>query len=123
MIAEVDPAQTVAIINQLRDTWPTIAGLDYVDAGAAANQTTLREERRRELFLQSQRFGDKLRWQGQPRPAGMQTTSQKLAGTPAVHEFEPISEYGSPRGVGGCLSIPFLERTSNSNLTDADTGR
>ena len=116
MIAEVDPAQTVAIINQLRDTWPTIAGLDYVDAGAVANQTALREERRRELYMQGNRHGDKIRWEGMPRPAGMATTSQLLASSAAIHEFEPISEYGSPRGTGGCMSVPFLEVTSNENL-------
>jgi hypothetical protein len=61
MIAEVDPTQTVAVINSLRATWPTIAGEVYVDAGATANFAALWEERRRELFLQGTKIGDILR--------------------------------------------------------------
>ena len=132
MIAEVDPSQTVAIINTLRsDATGVYSGLDtsawplpaYAGGTAADIATTLREERKRELWMQSQNHGDVLRWEGMPRPAGMQTTSQKLAGTPAIQEFEPISEYGSPRGTFNCQSIPFLERTSNEFLTDGDQGR
>ncbi len=67
MIAEADPLQSVAIINELRmnpaglhvdlDTsaWPLPA---YVDAGAAANAAAVIEERRRELFLQGVAMGD-----------------------------------------------------------------
>ena len=95
----------------------------YAGGTAAEIAATLREERRRELWMQSQQMGDKLRWLGMPRPSGLRTVAEKPAGTPAVTEFEPISEYGTPRGVGGCMSIPFLERTSNLNLTDSDTGR
>ena len=125
MIAEVDPTQTLAIINTLRTDATGVPGAvdatawplpTYAGGTAAENQTTLREERRRELYMQGNRHGDKLRWEGMPRPAGMATTSQLLAGSPAIHEFEPISEYGSPRGVGGCMKVPFLERTSNENL-------
>ena len=132
MIAEVDPTQTLAIINTLRsdptgvygelDTsgWPLPA---YAGGTAAEIAATFREERRRELWMQTQQMGDKLRWLGMPRPSGLQTVAEKLAGTPAVTAFEPISEYGSPRGTFTCQSIPFLERTSNPNLTNADTGR
>ena len=67
MIAEIDPAQSVAIINLLRtsttglhselDTsaWPLAA---YVDAGPAANAAAVLEERRRELYLQGVKIGD-----------------------------------------------------------------
>lgn len=104
MIAEVDPARTAAIINTLRSdptglpsgvdsgAWPLPA---YVDGGVAANEATVREETRRELWMQGRQIGDKIRWGS---------------------AFEPISEYGQPRGAGGCMSIPFLERASNNNL-------
>ena len=67
IIAEADPAQSVAIINDLRtrsiglhselDTsdWPLAL---YVDGGAAANAAAVIEERRRELFLQGVEMGD-----------------------------------------------------------------
>ncbi len=132
MIAEVDPTQSVAIINTLRsDPTGLYSGIDdsawplpaYAGGTAAEIAATLREERRRELWMQGQQQGDKLRWLGLARPSGLQTVSQQLAGTPAVTAFEPISEYGTPRNTLTCLSIPVLERTSNLNLTDADTGR
>ena len=71
MIAEIDPTQSVAIINLLRTStaglhseldasaWPLPA---YVDAGAAANLAAVREERRRELYLQGTSLGDDLRF-------------------------------------------------------------
>ena len=70
MIAEADPARSVAIINLLRSdptgihseldasAWPLAA---YVDGGAAANAAQVIEERRRELFLQGTKVGDDLR--------------------------------------------------------------
>ena len=70
MIAEADPARSVAIINLLRSdatgihseldasAWPLAP---YVDGGAAANAAQVIEERRRELFLQGTKVGDDLR--------------------------------------------------------------
>ena len=70
MIAEADPARSVAIINLLRSdpagihseldssAWPLPA---YVDGGAVANAAQVIEERRRELFLQGTKIGDDLR--------------------------------------------------------------
>jgi hypothetical protein len=67
IIAEADPAQSVAIINLLRTDpsglhseldssgWPLPA---YVDAGAPANAAAVLEERRRELYLQGVEMGD-----------------------------------------------------------------
>jgi hypothetical protein len=67
IIAELDPAQSVAIINELRtnpaglhselDTsdWPLAT---YVDAGGPANALAVLEERRRELYLQGVQMGD-----------------------------------------------------------------
>ena len=72
MIAEIDPMQSVAIINLLRTStaalhfeldasaWPLPA---YVDAGSdAANLDAVREERRRELYLQGTQLGDDIRF-------------------------------------------------------------
>ncbi len=70
IIAEADPAQSVAIINLLRSdpsglfpdldssAWPLPA---YVDGGAVANAAAVIEERRRELFLQGVAMGDRQR--------------------------------------------------------------
>ena len=111
MLGEVDPTQTVGVINTLRSDpagiytnldsslWPLP---EYVDGGAAANAAALEEEMRRELWMQGRQIGNKIR----------------LGQT-----FEPVSEYGTPRGAGGCHSIPFLERASNDNLTSGQTGR
>ena len=59
MIAEVDPTQSVAIINNLRAVpW----GLDpYVPVDAPTTFAQVWEERRRELFLQGTKLGDMLR--------------------------------------------------------------
>lgn len=60
MIAEVEGGQTaVNIINRLRETFdlPPFSSTDEEEIRAQ-----VREERRRELFLQGTRIGDKLRW-------------------------------------------------------------
>src|SRR5690606_32827694 len=60
MIAEVEGGQTaVNIINRLRETFdlPPFSSTDEAEIRAQ-----VREERRRELFLQGTRIGDKLRW-------------------------------------------------------------
>ena len=101
MIAEADPAQSVAIINELRSSsaglhseldtsaWPLPA---YVDAGVVANAAAVIEERRRELFLQGGvAIGDDLR-------TGNFTkwdTGQSLV--------------NAPIGTLTCLPIPELE--------------
>jgi len=108
MIAEQDPAQSVAIINELRRT---IRGLPAGVSGAALLQVPLldatgltpdqialavREERRRELWMQGTQAGDKTRW-----------------GFPA---WDAADEYGQALGAGGCMPLPYLEETSNPNL-------
>jgi hypothetical protein len=62
MIAELDPAQSVAIINTLRDYYPGLP--DYVETDAALIAAQVLEERRRELWLQGNRMGDLLRYDG-----------------------------------------------------------
>ena len=107
MIAELDPAQSVAIINELRTStrglppgvsasaWPLPT---FLDAGLTPAQIALavQEERRRELWMQGTQAGDKIRW-----------------GYPA---WDDADEYGQALGAGGCMAVPYLEETSNTNL-------
>lgn len=107
MIAEMDPSQSVAIINELRTTtrglpagisgaaWPLPA---FDDTGLSADDIALavREERRRELWMQGTQAGDKIRW-GYP-------------------EWDAQDEYGQALNAGGCIPIPYLEEVSNPNL-------
>ena len=64
MIAEVDPTQSVAIINNLRAVpWDLPA---YGGGTATEILETVLEERRRELWMQGTKLGDMLRVQGDP---------------------------------------------------------
>ena len=126
MIGEADPAQSVDMINLLRSNsaglgefiddsaWPLPV---YRAAGATAPQirATIVEERRRELWMQGNQAGDKVRWDasGDLTPSSRPiTTDENDGGT----EFEPFDEYGNSLAAGGCLTIPQLERDSNPNL-------
>ena len=100
MIAELDPTQSVAIINALRlssaglhselDTsaWPLAV---YVDGGAAANAAAVLEERRRELYLTGVQMGDDQR-------------SGDLS-----HWDTGISLVNAPIGDLTCILIPEVE--------------
>lgn len=110
MIAEADPAQALTIINNLRTSttglpagvdggaWPlpTISAATWSGLTAAEQTTVVREERRRELWMQGVQAGDKVRW-GYP---GWDTEDM----------------YNQQLGPGGCIPVPFLEQTSNPNL-------
>ena len=100
IIAEADPARSVAILNTLRsnpaglhselDTsaWPLAP---YVDAGPAANALAVIEERRRELYLQGVEMGDDQRTGNY---AGWDTGS---------------SPVNAPIGTLTCLPLPEVE--------------
>ena len=124
IIAEAEPAQSVARINVLRasgagsaddiDTsaWPLTA---YAGGSAAAIAATVREERRRELWMQGNQAGDKVRYGN----AGLLTPSNESApqntndgGT----NWETNDEFGSSVSPGGCIPIPFIEVIGNPNL-------
>ena len=127
MIGEADPAQTVAMINLLRSSsaglgdfiddaaWPLTP---YVSGGAVADRATIVEERRRELWMQGNQAGDKLRWQasGDLTPSSLPLTTDKNDGGT---EFELINEYGEPlsAGSGTCLRVPRLEVLANENYS------
>ena len=130
MIAEVDPTQTLAIINQLRTTtagqaatititnptWPT-AGLPQITSAtwtAMSSDTkkkTLWEERRRELYLQGTQAGDKIRW-AYPAWDGADEYGGSLRDVTQIND--PLTT-GS-EVAAGCIPIPFLEKTSNPFL-------
>jgi len=132
MIAEVDPTQTLAIINQLRTVTtglpagitfpagglPTISAATWAAMTPAQRQQTLWEERRRELWMQGTQPGDKIRWaypawdsadeySGALRDV---TTIDDPLTTPTTY---PLTG-GDDRN--GCIPIPYLERQSNSAL-------
>jgi hypothetical protein len=94
MIAEVQGGQmAVDIINALRDTYslPHFASSDPTEI-----QAQVREERRRELWMQGTRMGDMLRW-GEPFPTG-------------------VDHRGRAYGTGTCAPLPDAERFGNPNL-------
>jgi hypothetical protein len=108
IIAEVDAANAatagnaVAIIDNLR----TRAGLPTYTGGTtqAEIQALVREERRRELFLEGQRFGDIVRLD--------------IPLTPAAGTAYPVKggTYGPDRGSQVCIPVPDLERNNNPNF-------
>jgi hypothetical protein len=132
MIAEVDPTQTLAIINQLRTVttglpagvtttgWP----LPQISAGTwaaltpAEQVTTLREERRRELWMQGHQPGDKIRW-AYPAWDTQDEYSGSLRNPTTIDDpLTTAATYPLTGGVDrpGCIPIPYLERQSNSAL-------
>ena len=96
MLAEVQPANSVAIINSLRAAYPTLPLFASTDPTAIRDQ--VREERRRELWLEGFRTGDKLRW-NEPWATG-------------------VSEHGSTFGTYTCMPIPEAEYLNNENIPD-----
>jgi hypothetical protein len=93
IIAEAEGGQSaVDAINRLR----TAAHLPlYASADPAAIQQQVREERRRELFLEGQRLNDMLRF-GLPFDSG-------------------VTLKGVPYGDTTCLPLPDAERLNNPN--------
>jgi len=109
IIAEVDAASgtptgvanAVAIINDLHAR----AGIPAYAGGTPAEvQAQVREERRRELFLEGQRFGDIIRLD--------------IPLTPAAGQPFPVKGgvYGPDRGSQVCVPLPDLERNNNPNI-------
>ena len=98
IIAEVEGGQAaVNIINMFhtRAGLPAFAGTD-----AAAIQAQVVEERRRELFLESQHLGDIIRY--------------SLALTPATGTAFPK---GGTYGNTTCLPLPNIEKLNNRNIS------
>jgi len=94
MIAEIEEGQTaVEIINQLRGTY----GLpEFSSSDPSEIRAELREERRRELWLQGTRMADMLRWD-EPFRSG-------------------VDQRGRAFGAERCAGIPDRERFGNPNI-------
>jgi hypothetical protein len=132
MIAEVDPTQTLAIINQLRTTAPPAnagwtlpaGGLPTIAAGTWAamtpteQQQTIWEERRRELWMQGTQPGDKIRtawpaWDTADEYSGALKDVATIDDPLTTATTYPLTG-GDDRN--GCFPIPYLERQSNAAL-------
>lgn len=106
MIAEADLGQAVGIINELRSTPSTIVPLpdgwpDFPVFGGGTDAEVLaqvKEERRRELFLQGTSVGDLLRW-GDPFPSGNDERGRAYTLTST------------------CMHVPEFEEVGNPNIT------
>lgn len=95
-------ASAVTAINVLH----TKAGIPPYAGGTQAEvQAQIVEERRRELFLESQRLGDIIRYNLQVTPA---------KGTAFKGTF---GTYGNDTGIQVCFPLPDIERQNNPTLT------
>ena len=106
IVAEADnaagnTANAVTAINVLH----TKAGIPPYAGGTQAEvQAQIIEERRRELFLESQRLGDIIRYNLQVTP---------VKGT----AFSKGGSYGNDTGIQVCFPLPDIERNNNPTLT------
>ena len=124
MIAEVDPTQALTEINRMRTStqglsagitttgWPLpqISAVTWAAMTVAQQQTAVREERRRELWMQGTQAGDKIRW---AYPPWKNTDEYGQARREITTMDDPLTA-----GIDGtgCIAIPYLERTSNAYL-------
>jgi hypothetical protein len=132
MIAEVDPTQTLAIINNLRTVttglaagitttgWPLpqISAATWAAMTPAQQQTTIREERRRELWMQGTQQGDKIRWAYPSWDAADEYSAALRDVTTIDDPLTTTTTYPLTAGDdrNGCLPVPYLERNSNAAL-------
>lgn len=108
IVAEVDAANAatfanaITIINDLHAR----AGIPAYAGGTQAEvQAQVREERRRELFLEGQRLGDIVRF--------------NVTLSPAAGTAYPVKGgvYGSAQGNQACFPLPDVERNNNPNIS------
>jgi hypothetical protein len=95
-------ATAVGFINELR-TRTGVALPTYSSSDAAAVRTQIVEERRRELFLESHRLFDTIRFNVPLSPA------------PGAAFPNGGGQYGNNK----CLPLPDIERLNNPNIPDA----
>jgi hypothetical protein len=101
--AEVAGGQeAVDLINQLR-TRPGVGLAPFSSTDPAAIQAQVQEERRRELFLESHRLFDTIRFNVPLNPA------------PGAAFPNGGGQYGTNK----CLPLPDVERLNNPNIPDA----
>jgi hypothetical protein len=105
IVAEADLAagntgSAVTLINALH----TKAGIPPYAGGTPAEvKSQIIEERRREFFLEGQRFGDIIRYD---------LTVVPISGTPFVRG----GNYGTDKGAQLCFPLPDIERNNNPNI-------
>jgi starch-binding outer membrane protein, SusD/RagB family len=97
IIAEADPAQTVARINVLRAHWQLPL---YAGGTPQENAAQLRVERARELFLEGHHLNDLRRF--------------SLPFTPAAGD---AYRQGGAYGTNTCFPLPDVERENNPNVS------
>ncbi len=107
IVAEVDAAAAGTAANAITivDALRARASLPAYTGGTTQPevQTLVREERRRELFLEGQRLGDIIR---------LNITLSPAAGAP----FKNGGVYGSAVGSEACFPLPDVERNNNPNI-------
>lgn len=117
IVAEVDRGQTaVDIINRLHAR----AGLpDWTPADPNDEVEVLGhiiEERRREFFLESHHFGDKLRYRELAQQLGLAPADLNAALPPSPPPGEPYLQQGGTYGELECLPLPDVERNNNPHI-------
>lgn len=117
ILAEVELGQTaVDIINDLH----AAAGLPAWNPADPGNDVEVLghvyEERRRELFLESQHFFDKLRFSEKAQTLGVSASelNPNLPVDPAAGE--PFPQKGGSYGELTCLPLPEIEELNNPNI-------
>lgn len=117
IVAEVELGQTaVDIINELHadaglDSWtPNDVNDDVEVLGHVV------EERRRELFLESHHFFDKLRFRQKAQDLGVTPAQLNPSLPPSPPAGEPFPQKGGSYGALECLPLPQVEEENNPNL-------
>lgn len=117
IIAEVELGQTaVGIINTLHanaglDDWtPADVNDDVEVLGHVA------EERRRELFLESHHFYDKIRLGQKAQDLGVSPAQLNANLPPSPAAGEPFPQKGGSYGELECLPLPQIEEENNPNI-------
>lgn len=118
IIAEVERGETaVDIVNRLHAR----AGLpDWTPADPNDEMEVLKhliEERRREFFLESHHFGDKLRYRKLAQELGVTPADLNPALPPSPPPGEPYPQQGGRYGELECLPLPDVERNNNPHIS------
>ncbi len=117
IIAEVELGQTaVDIINDLHAN----AGLDPWSPNDVNDDVEVLghvvEERRRELFLESHHFYDKIRLSQKAQALGVSPAQLNANLPPSPAAGEPFPQKGGSYGELECLPLPQIEEENNPNI-------
>lgn len=117
IIAEAELGQTaVDIINALHDN----AGLDDWTPNDVNDDVEVLghvvEERRRELFLESHHFYDKIRLGQKAQDLGVSPAQLNASLPPSPAAGQPFPQKGGSYGELECLPLPQIEEENNPNI-------